>query len=178
MVHVVMVCVVTSGSDKGQVLVGSSKRMTDRLAQSQGYKASSYLREIEAEIQHQRQLALALGGVRPLQPGEEGPADQRWATPGATITVTRIPRQQGEGEEQALPPIATTVTPAVEGESPETGTPEVGAEEERRLLEEPETEAGTADTTPMEVGISAEEQASLLTEAGGSYLNASLAAER
>ena len=34
------------------------------------------------------------------------------------------------------------------------------------------------DTTPMEVSISAEEEASLLAEAGGSYLNASLAAER
>ena len=69
MVHVVMVGVATSGPEKGHVVVELSERMTDGLAQSQGYKASDYLREIEAEIQHQRQLALTLGGVRPLQPG-------------------------------------------------------------------------------------------------------------
>ena len=162
---------------KGYVVVGSSRRMTDGLAQSQEYKASNYLWEIGAEIQHQRQLALALGGVRPLQSGEEGPADQRWATPGATITVPRIPRQPGDGEEQAPPQAAPARTPVEEEEPPEVGVPEMGDAEERRLLEEPKADNGATEVL-MEVDISAEEEASLLGEARDSYLTASLAAER
>ena len=87
------------------MVAGTFTGGSDVLVQSQEeYKASSYLREIEAEIQHQRQLALALGGIRPLQPGEDRPADQRWASPGVTLAVPRIPRQQGDGEEGALSP--------------------------------------------------------------------------
>ena len=85
-----------AGPRKVNVVVGSSMRMTDALAQLQEeYTSSSYLREIEEEIQHQRQLALALNGVHPLQPREDGPTDQRWATSGATMAMPRIRRQNG-----------------------------------------------------------------------------------
>ena len=81
--------------------------------------------------------------------------------------MPRIPRQQGDGKEQVSPPIATTVTPPAEEEAPQVGIPEMGAEEERRLLEEPEAGEGITDATSMEVGIGVEEEAALLTAQEG-----------
>ena len=158
--HAVMVVFLTAARKGGPVVVGTFTGGSDVLVQSQEeYKASSYLREIEAEIQRQRQLALAMGGIRPLQPGEDGPAYQRWATPGITLAVPRIPRQQGNGEVGAPSPNPAAPAPTAEG-GLSGGSLGVG-EEERRLQEE------------IEVEISAEEEASLLTEFGDSYLYAS-----
>ena len=177
-VRAVMMVFVTAAREGGPVVVGTSTGGTEVLVQSQEeYKASSYLREIEAEIQHQRQLALALGGVCPLQPVEDGPAYQRWATPGVTFAVPRIPRQQRDGEESTSPPAPTTAFPAAKEGPSDGGSPGV-EDEERELLEKPEAEVETGEVTPMGVEISAEKQASLLAESGSSYLNVSRAAER